>query len=55
MSGAGLAIFGAFLGGILKGWLGEAGKTPARKLDKLAPKDREDEINRKARERVLGQ
>jgi hypothetical protein len=52
MTGAGLAIFGAFLGGILKGWLGGSGST---KLDKLTRKDRESEINRKARERVLAQ
>jgi len=52
MSGAGLAIFGAFLGGILKGWLG--GGT-SKELDKLTPKDKEADINRKAKERVLAQ
>jgi hypothetical protein len=55
MNGAGLAIFGAFLGALLKGWVGGAGKTPAKELDKLTRKDKEDEINRSAREKVLSQ
>ena len=53
MTGAGLAIFGAFLGGILKGWLGGSGSSPV-KLDKTTRKDRESDINRRARERVGG-
>jgi len=53
MSGVGLAIFGAFLGGILKGWLGGSGVS--KELDKTTPKDKEAEINRKAKERVLAQ
>jgi len=46
-----LAIFGAFLGGVMKGWIGE-GKGNSAKLDPLTPKDREAERNRKARERI---
>lgn len=46
-----LAIFGAFLGGVIKGWIGEAGK-PSKPLDPLVDKDRESEINRRAREAV---
>jgi len=53
MSGTGLAIFAAFLGGILKGWLG--GNSVSKELDKTTPKDKETEIDRKARERVLSQ
>lgn len=54
MTGAGLAIFGAFLGGILKGWLGGSG-SPAKPMGRTTRKDRESEINRKAREKVLAQ
>ena len=43
-----LALFGAFLGGVMKGWIGES----PRKLDTLAPKDREAERNRDARDRI---
>jgi hypothetical protein len=46
-----LALFGAFFGGVLKGWLGEGRGNPD-KLDPLAPKDQEAERNRKAREAI---
>jgi hypothetical protein len=41
-----LAIFGAFLGGVAKGWIGETPKKPV-KLDPLVRKDREAEINKR--------
>lgn len=45
-----LAIFGAFLGGVMKGWIGETRQS--KPLDPLVGKDRESEINRTAREAV---
>jgi hypothetical protein len=45
-----LALFGAFLGGVIKGWIGESSKP--QPLDPLVREDREDEINRKAREAI---
>lgn len=46
-----LALFGAFFGGVVKGWIGE-GRGNRDRLDKLTPKDREKERNRRARERI---
>lgn len=46
-----LALFGAFFGGVVKGWIGES-STPSKPLDELVDADNEDEINRKARELV---
>jgi len=46
-----LSIFGAFLGGVIKGWIGESAK-PGNKLDPIVGEDRESEINRRAREAV---
>lgn len=45
-----LSVFGAFIGGVIKGWVGESKPT---KLDKLAPKDRGRERTRKAKETIL--
>lgn len=44
-----LALFGAFFGGVAKGWLGESKK---KSLDPIVPEDEEEERNRKARERL---
>ena len=44
-----LGLFGAFLGGVAKGWIGGRPK----KLDPLTPKDSGAERNRKAREKIL--
>ncbi len=44
-----LGLFGAFFGGVLKGWIGEGS---AKKLDPLTRKDREKERNRKARAKI---
>ena len=46
-----LAVFGAFLGGVAKGWIGE-GRSNSKKLDPLTPKDRGAERNRRAREAI---